>query len=297
VSSAAQDAFSYESSLRRLELTVTHKLEGLLHGEFQAPLAGPGFERGESRRYEAGDDARRIDWNVTARMNEVYVRQTIADRELETWLVIDDSASLDFGTVNRRKRELALIMAGAFGLLGSRAGNRVGALIFDGGGRQIIAPRSGRRAVMQLLLRLDERPVQAASASLADALRTVRGAARRRGRVVVISDLIDDGPWASELRPLAARHDVIVAAISDPREWSLPDAGLLTLVDPETGRRLEVQTSDPRIRDRFDEAAAARRRQVQGSVRSAGARYLDISTDRDWMIDLVNFVTTSRRGA
>lgn len=297
MSATSQEAFSYETSLRRLELTVTHKLDGLLHGEYQSPLAGPGFERGESRQYEAGDDARRIDWNVTARMNEVYVRQTIADRELETWLVIDASASLDFGTTNRRKRELAVIVAGAFGLLGARSGNRVGALIFDGGGRQIIAPRGGRKAVMQLLLRLDQRPVDATQASLADALRTVRGAARRRGRVVVISDLIDDGPWSGELRTLAARHDVIVAEVSDPREWSLPAAGLLTLVDPETGRRLEVQTSDPRVRARFAEAAAGRRREVELAVRGSGARFLDVSTDRDWMVDLVNFVTTSRRGA
>ncbi|HQZ84751.1 MAG TPA: DUF58 domain-containing protein [Actinomycetota bacterium] len=297
MSSTPQEAFDYETSLRQLELTVTHKLEGLLHGEYQAPLAGPGFERGESRQYEAGDDARRIDWNVTARMNEVYVRQTIADRELETWLVIDASASLDFGTNTRRKRELALIVAGAFGLLGARAGNRVGALVFDGGGRQIIAPRAGRKAVMQLLWRIDQRPVDASQASLADALRTVRATARRRGRVVVISDLIDEGPWAAELRTLAARHDVIVAEVSDPREWSLPAAGLLTLVDPETGRRLEVQTSDPRIRARFAEVSAGRRREVQSAVRGSGARFLEVSTDRDWMVDLVRFVTTTRRGA
>lgn len=291
----ANEAFRHETNLRQLELAVTRKLDGLLHGDYQTTLYGPGSERGEGRPYHPGDDARRIDWNLTARMNEVHVRDTIADRELETWLVIDASASLDFGTVRWEKRDLALTVAGAFGLLGARSGNRIGALIFDGDGVQIIAPRGGRLAVMELLRRLDQRPgANQSVASLTNALRTARLTARRRGRVVVISDLIDSGPWPLELRSLAARHDVIVAQISDPRDWSLPATGLLTLVDPESGQRLEVQTSDHRLRTRFDDTAAKRRAEIEVAVRTACARHLSLSTDRDWLLDLVDFATASR---
>jgi len=296
VSGSSNEAFRHETNLRQLELAVTRKLDGLLHGEYQAAFVGPGFERGEGRPYLPGDDARRIDWSLTARMNEVHVRDTIADRELETWLVVDASASLDFGTSRWEKRDLALTAAAAFGLLGARSGNRIGALVFDGEGTKIIPPRGGRTAMMQLLRRLDQRPRATQSvASLTDALRTARGTARRRGRVVVISDLMDDGPWVTELRSLGARHDVIVAEVSDPREWSLPATGLLTLVDPESGRRLEVQTNDPAVRLRFAEAAAKKRNETDLAVRSAGARHLSLSTDRDWMLDLVSFATTARR--
>ncbi len=290
------EAFRNETNLRQLELAVTRKLDGLLQGEYQTPLYGPGSERGEGHPYQPGDDARRIDWNLSARMNEIYIRDTLADRELETWLVVDTSASLDFGTSRWEKRDLALTAAAAFGLLGTRTGNRIASVIFDGDGVRIVPPRGGRKAVMQLLRRLDQRPAATQSvASLADALRTTRAAARRRGRVVVVSDLIDEGDWALQLRGLAARHDVIVAQISDPREWALPATGLLTLVDPESGRRLEVQTSDRRLRERFAEVAAQRRSEVELAIRGSGARHLSLSTDRDWMLDLVRFAQTSRR--
>lgn len=293
--SQTPEVFANETNLRQLELAITRKLDGLLHGEHRSPLQGPGIELAEGRPYQPGDDARRIDWSVTARMNDVYVRETVAERELETWLVIDASSSLDFGTAQREKRELALIAAGAFGLLGNKSGNRVGAYIFNGTDSMILAPRGGRKAVMQLLRRIDTWPrVDGKQGSLAEALKKVRVAARRRGRVVVISDLIDSGPWPHELRSLAAKHDVIVAQISDPRDWSLPATGLLTLVDPETGDLLEVQTSDAGVRRRFDEAAAKRRAELEHNVRGSGARHLQLSTDRDWMFDLVQFVLSSR---
>ena len=223
-------------------------------------------------------------------MNEISVRDTIADRELETWLVVDASASLDFGTAVWEKRDLAITAAAAFGLLGAKGGNRSAALIFDGETTQIIPPRTGRDAVMQLLRRLEQRPrARERSASLADAIRQARAAARRRGRMVVISDLIDRGPWAGEMRMAAARHELIVAEVTDPREWELPAVGLLTMHDPETGRRIEVQTADPKLRARFATAAAQRRQENADAIRRAGASHLQLSTDRDWMRDLVMF--------
>jgi uncharacterized protein (DUF58 family) len=277
-----------EANLRQLELAITRHLDGILQGDHQATPRGAGTEAGEGRAYAPGDDARRIDWNLSARTNEVAVRDTIADRELETWLVVDASASLDFGTADWEKRDLAITAAAAFGLLGARSGNRAAALIFDGDGVQIVPPRAGRDAVMQLLRRLEQRPRAAErSASLGAAIRQARGVARRRGRMVVISDLIDRGPWPGELRMAAARHEVIVAEVTDPREWELPAVGLLTLHDPETGRRLEVQTADRKLRARFAGAAAQRRQENADAIRRAGAAHLQLSTDRDWMRDLV----------
>ncbi len=284
-----------ESNLRQLELAVTRKLDGLLLGEHLAVMRGSGSEAGEGRPYAPGDDARRIDWSVTARSNELHVRDTIADRELETWLVVDASASLDWGTAAWEKRDLAVTAAAAFGLLGAKSGNRTGALVFDGAGTQLVPPRAGRDAVMQLLRRLEMRPrAEERQASLAAALAQTRAAAKRRGRVVIVSDLIDSGPWPHQLRMLVARHDVIVAEITDPREWELPDVGLLMLADPETGRRVEVQTADPKLRARFAAAAAQRRREQAEAVRRAGASHLSLSTDRDWMRDLVLFAATHK---
>jgi uncharacterized protein (DUF58 family) len=306
VSAVVRAATKRETNLRQLELAITRRLDGLLHGEHHAFAAGSGSEAGEGRVYQPGDDARRIDWSLTARSNEVHIRNTIADRELETWLIIDATASLDFGTADWEKCDLALTTAAAFGLLGARSGNRTAAMVFDGEKMRIVPPRGGRDAVLDLLRRVERRSrgdglttdaAHASTPTLATAIRRTCATARRRGRIVVISDLIDSSPWVDELRVAAVRHDVIVAEVSDPREWSLPAVGLLTLVDPETGRRREVQTADARLRAHFMTAAAAEQVRIAAAVRSTGARHLRLSTDRDWMLDLVRFADKRSRGA
>ena len=287
---------STEATLRRLELLVTRKLDGLLHGDYQGVVLGAGVDAGEGRLYEPGDDVRRIDWNLTARTNVPHVRDTIADRELESWLVVDGSASLDFGTAQMEKRDLGLGAAAAFGFLTCRTGNRLGAILFDGSGTTVVQPRGGRDAVLALLHRLERRARAGEGATpLATALRQTRLAARRRGLVVIISDLLDDSDWPRELRAIASRHDVVVAHITDPRERELPQVGLLTLVDPETGRTREVQTANRKLRERYAAAAAAQLEMQRRAVRAAGADYLPLSTDRDWLLDLVRFIGMRRR--
>jgi uncharacterized protein (DUF58 family) len=287
-----------ETDLRQLELAVRHKLVGLMNGEHESPLAGNGTERAEGRPYRVGDDARRIDWCLTARSNELHVRDTVADRELETWFVFDATASLQFGTHTWEKRDLAMAAAAAFGLLGARPGNRTAAIAFDGTRISVVPPIAGRDGVMQLLRRLDRvwpgdtaPPAGAATIGLADGLRKLRQFAARRGRVVVVSDLIDTTPWPAELRALNARHDVVVCEVNDPREWALPAVGLITLVDPETGRRTEVQSDDATLRARFAAAAAQRRADTAVAVRRSGAWHLPMSTDGDWMMDIARFAT------
>src|SRR3954454_20514935 len=247
-----------ERSLRELELVITRKLDGLLQGDHQGLTPGAGSEPGDGRLYGPGDDVRRMDWSLTARTGTPHIRKTIADRELETWIVADTSASLDFGTADCEKRDLVLAAAASFGFLTLRDGNRVGAMLFGPAGTDIVPPRQGRDGVYQLLRRLENRSrASEGGTSLSDGLRRARLAATKRGLIVVVTDLLDEGPWERELRALSARHDVVVAEVRDQREGVLPPVGMLTLVVHETGQRVEVITTGTRLRRRSAAAAAA----------------------------------------
>jgi uncharacterized protein (DUF58 family) len=286
-----------EEVLRRLELTVNRRLDGILHGEHQGLLPGPGSEPGEARSYVPGDDVRRIDWAVTARTGETHVRMPIAERELETWIVADLSASLDFGTADCEKRDLAVAAIGAVGFLTARVGNRIGGLLVHAGGHTRFPARSGDQHLRALLLKAITAPRGDGhgATDLAAALREVDRLARRRGLVVVVSDFLTDPAWEQALRGLAARHQVLAVEVVDRRELELPDVGFLSLVDPETGATIEVQTSDPDLRQRFAAAAAEQRAGIARALRVAGADHLQLRTDRDWLRDLVRFVEQRRR--
>lgn len=286
--------------LRRLELTVTRRLDGLLHGDYRGLVPGHGSEPGETRQYQPGDDVRRIDWNVTARTIEPHVRESVADRELETWVVLDASASMAFGTAACEKRDLALAATAAVGHLTSRGGNRIGAILAPApdGTATTVPARSGRVHLQALLRRTlgalrpeTSPPPVGLAAALERTLRTVR----RRGLVVVVSDFLDPGPWDKPLRALATRSEVLAVEVVDPRELALPDVGMVQLVDPETGDVREVNTSDSRFRRRFTEAAASQREAVARRIRRAGADHLVLSTDRDWLVDLARFVAWRRQ--
>ncbi|RBQ19960.1 DUF58 domain-containing protein [Spongiactinospora rosea] len=291
------------AGLRRLELTVTRRLDGLLQGDHLGLVPGPGSEAAEARPYLVGDDVRRMDWNVTARVAEPHVRDLIADRELETWVLLDASASMDFGTGDMEKRDLALAAVAAVGFLTERAGNRIGAHILHGGGSaggaRVVPARGGRAHLMALLHAISAlpravpgergRPLGGHAERLAAML-------RRRGLVVVVSDFLDDpGTWERPLRRLAARHQLLAVEVIDPRELTLPDVGVLTLVDPETGRRREVSTASARLRERYAAAAAAQRGAVEAALRRTGAAHLRLRTDRDWVMDLIRHVVAQRR--
>ena len=286
-----------EELLRRLELRVTRRLDGILQGDYQGLLPGPGSEAGEARAYQPGDDVRLIDWNVTARTSEPHVRMPIADRELETWVVVDLSASLDFGTAAWEKRDLALAALAAVGHLTARVGNRIGALLVHGGTSSAVPARSGRDHQRALLHRAASAPRVdgGGAADLGAALARCSRLARRRGMVVLISDFLGVENWGRPLRVLAARHDVLAVEVLDPRELALPDVGILSLVDPETGDQLEVPTGDARLRARYAEAAALQRADTARVLRGAGADHLVLRTDRDWLFDLVAFVDRRRR--
>jgi uncharacterized protein (DUF58 family) len=283
--------------LRRLELTVRRRLDGLLQGDHLGLVPGSGSEAGDSRTYHPGDDVRRMDWPVTARTQTPHVRETIADRELETWAVVDLSASLDFGTANCQKRDLAIAGLAAVGHLTVHGGNRLGAVVTTGERVDRHPALPGRLAAERLLRSVVATPRATGGrrGDLAAAMETIMRPPRRRGLVVVISDFLGDSDWERPLRRLSARHELLAIEVVDPRELELPDVGLLTVVDPETGQTLEVPTGDAEFRARFAEGAAAQRAQIAAALRRTGAGHLQLRTDRDWLMDVVRFVADRRR--
>jgi uncharacterized protein (DUF58 family) len=291
-----------EALLRRLELTVRNRLDGLLQGNYVGLVPGPGSEAGESRQYIPGDDVRRMDWPVTARTTIPHVRQTIADRELETWLVVDLSPSMDFGTGLTEKRELVLAAITAVVHLTVRGGNRVGAIVANGAETYRIPALGGRSHGRYLIRRIaaTRRADRGGGAELPELLESLRRPPRRRGLVAVVSDFIGplataEPPWERPLRALALRHQLLGIEVLDPRELELPAAGLVTFVDPESGRELEVQTSSSNVRQNYAAAAAAQRARIAESLRHAGAGHLQLRTDRDWINDVVRYVVARRR--
>jgi uncharacterized protein (DUF58 family) len=282
--------------LRRLELDVTRRLDGLLTGDYLAVAAGPGSERSGARPYGPGDDARLMDWNLTARSLVAHVRTTDADREMETWVVADRSASLDFGTADCEKRDLVLASAAAFGFLTARHGNRLGVLVAGGDSLTRIRARSGRVSLMAALSVLYDAPRAqhrpGPGADLLGALETLDRSKHQRGQIVIVSDFLDTSDWRHAISRLTMRHQVVGVHVTDPREFHLPAVGILGVVDPETGQRLHVQTNSAGLRARFEAAAADRYEQIRGGVIKAGAEHLHLSTDRDWLIDFARFVAT-----
>ncbi|MEJ5889627.1 DUF58 domain-containing protein, partial [Pseudokineococcus marinus] len=321
-------------ALRGLELAVVRRLEGFLRGEHLGVRTGPGSEPADSRPYRAGeDDVRWMDWPLTARTGEPHVREVVADRELETWVLVDLSPSMAFGTARSDKRHLAVTAAAVVGHLTTRLGDRFGAWVLDEDGvvrrpsrtgrtalhaalRELLGramaepaplpprPRRGRRGPASSAAAPTAAPTAAPAVDLAAAVERLGAAHRRRGLRVVVSDFLDgegaaDGPppWERALRRLAARHQVLAVEVVDRRESELPDVGVVELVDPESGEVLEVDTGRAEVRAAFGAAGAEHRARVAAALRRCGAAHLRLSTDEDWVAATARFVLAQRRTA
>jgi uncharacterized protein (DUF58 family) len=284
-----------EGLLRALDISIGRRVEGLLAGDFRSKLLGTGTELAMVRPYEPGDDVRRIDWNVTARTGEPHVRVDLAERVLVTWLVLDTSVSMQFGTADRRKADVAEGVAVAVGHLATRRGNRLGVVTCGGADDSAIPPRQGRVGLVGLLAALRAEPPDdgPGNSSLAEAMAKTGALARQRSLVVVVSDFRGDRQWRRPLLELAGHHDVVAVEIRDPREQELPNVGLLYLVDAETGRQLRVDTRSKRLRERFATAAAAERDQLTRALSSVGVRHVVLTTAGDWLRPLVTFLRRS----
>jgi uncharacterized protein (DUF58 family) len=279
--------------IRGIELAVVGRIEGLLQGDHRGLLPGPGGEAGDARPYVPGDDVRRIDWAVSARTQRPHVRDTTADHELETTIVVDTSGSMAFGSASTSKADVALGAAAVFGFLTDRAGDRVGAVVSGGEGNQVLPARSGRAHVYAILSKLG--PVNSsAEGDLEGALRTAARVKRRRGLVVVVSDFLDEG-WIRPFRSLAQRHDAVAVEVFDPREVELSDVGMVKMSDPETGAIAWIDTSNGSMRSAFEADARQRRQRISQEIRNAGATHIPVSTQGDWAAQLVTSVLSRRR--
>lgn len=286
-----------EALLRALDISIGRRVEGLLAGDFRSSLLGEGSELALVRPYVPGDDVRRIDWNVTARTTEPHVRVTLAERVLVSWLVLDTSSSMQFGTADRRKADVAEGVAIAVGHLATRRGNRLGIVTFGDTSPKSLPPRQGRVGLVGLLAALRAEPdaTQTGATSLGEAISRTNALARQRSLVVVVSDFRGPRDWRRSLLELASRHDVVAVEIRDPREQELTDVGVLWLVDPETGKQLRVDTRSARLRERFAAAAASERSDVSRALSSVGVRHVVLSTEGDWLRELAVFLRRSRR--
>jgi len=280
--------------VRTLELTINRRLDSVLHGNYQGITPGHGSEPGEARLYQPGDDVRRIDWNVTARTQETHVRDQIADRDLEGWLVIDTSAAMRFGTSRADKSQVALAAAATVGFLTARNQNRLGAVLVAGPHLKVLPPRFGRDQVRAIVSAAASPPPSEGlgRSNLAAAIDRVAVISRRRGFVAVVADFAGEG-WVDPLARIGLRHDLLAIAVYDPRERDVPPIGLVDVVDPATGHHREVRIT-PAVQRRFAAAAAERVAARDMALRRAGADQLELATDTDWLGEIVRHVRRRR---
>lgn len=283
--------------LRTLELTISRRMDGVLHGNYQGLTPGHGSEPGESRPYAPGDDVRRIDWNVTARTQETYIREQIADHDLTAWLVVDASATMQFGTVTNTKAHTALAATAAVGFLTARNQNRVGAVMVAGPDIHVVPPRSGKNQIRAILSTLAAPPVSDGhgKADLAGALDRVGALAKRQGFVAVISDFAGSD-WTKALGRLSLRHDLLAITVHDPREYDVPPIGLVQMTDPASGRTREVRVTES-VQRKFITIAAERRTTRLDELGRTGADTIELATDGDWLGSIVAHVQRRRTQA
>jgi uncharacterized protein (DUF58 family) len=274
-----------------LDLVIARRAAGALPGDRRAAGLGAGTELAQLREYEVGDDVRQIDAAATARTGVPHVRLHVPERTLTTWIVLDASPSMAFGTADRLKWDVAEGAALVLGRLAVRRAGSVALMTFGAGRPRLVPPRAAKAGVVALRRALGEgcatdvdgRPDRHA---LADALRRTGKVATQAGLVVVISDFRDQDDWTRPLGALRARHSVLAIEVGDPREQSIPAVGRLSLVDPETGARVSVDTSSRRVRERFAALEAERRATVARELRRLEVEQVALSTAGDWLGDL-----------
>ena len=285
-----------ENVLRRLEWTVLRRLDGLLHGNYQTLFRGFGLDLADLREYQYYDDVRYIDWNVTARLQTPYVRVYNEDREVMAWFLLDLSPSVDFGA-RVKKRSVSTEFVTVLARVLTRHGNRVGALFYGDSVDTVIPARSGRRHALHILHRILSRPEPSRSGptNLGDFLRTALRVMQRRSLVFVVSDFISTPGWAKPLANLAQRHEIIAVRLYDPLEMELPDLGLITMRDAETGEQLLVDTHDRTFRKRFAALAERREQELRSAFTQAGVDALELSTDDDLANAILRFADLRKR--
>ena len=294
---AALESIGAEHILRRLEWTVIRRLDGLLQGDYRTLLRGTGIDLADLREYQHHDDVRHMDWNVTARLQVPHVRVFTEDREMTAWFLLDLSPSVDFGSGSQLKRSVSSGFVGVLARLLTRHGNRVGAILYGAGVDRVIPAGSGRRHVLQLMHAMQQRPksAEASTTRLADLLMSAASMVRRRSTVFVVSDFISEPGWEKPLGLLAQKHEVVAVRLFDPLESELPDLGLVTMRDAESGEQLQVDTSNAKFRQRFAQIAAQRETELRQALSRAGVDTLELSTEDDLVQSILRFTDMRKR--
>jgi len=304
--------------LRKLEFKVLKRLDGFLFGDYSGFFYGPSLDLAEVREYQPGDEVRRIDWNVTARSGKIHVRQYREEREVTAWLIVDLTASMNFGTRRVLKREEALEFAATAAAIITRHGDKVGAIGFSEAGLRIIPPSSGRKQTLRILHELyalaakgngkkagsksqfsqPPAPSPHSSGDLSSALEYASKTLKRRALMFVVSDFLAEAAptpsWVLALRRLAYKHEVVAVRVSDPAERELPKAGELRLRDPESGEEVWVDTSDPRVRAAYAQLVEQREAWLERDFRAAQVEMLPLSTDQDIVAPILKFTLRRR---
>jgi len=278
-----------ENLLRRLQLPVVRRLEGLLQGDYRSPSRGDGLDLADLREYQFHDDVRRMDWNATARLGEPYVRDYLEDREISVWFVLDMSPSMRFEGVSVSKHAVMVEFPTLLCRLLLGRGNRAGAMIFSGRIDRLIPANGGRRQLLLILNEVANHRPSPGSTDLKQVLKEAAGAIRRRSLVFVVSDFISTPGWEESLTPLAMRHDVVAVRLTDPLETRLPDLGFLTFQDAESGEQMFVDTHARDFRKRFAAAADARENALRAAFERAGVDVLELATEDDVVDALMRF--------
>jgi uncharacterized protein (DUF58 family) len=285
-----------EELLGRLEWTVLKRLDGLMQGNYRTLFRGFGLDFADLREYQAHDDVRHIDWNVTARTGIPHVRVYNEDRDVTAWLLLDLSPSVDFGSGEVTKRQVLLDVAALIARLLTRQGNRVGAILFNGVSDFVVPARTGRRHVLHLIDKIIAHPrlLRSPEADLAGFFARSQATIRRRSLVFVISDFIARPGWERALFSMGQLNEVLSVRLVDPLERQLPDMGLLTFEDAESGEQIVVDTFDRRFRERFAAQAEANEERLMGSFMAAGTDVLEVATGDD-LVDAMLRFTGMRR--
>jgi uncharacterized protein (DUF58 family) len=279
--------------IRRLELRTRRLVESSFAGQYQSVFKGRGMNFEEVRPYSPGDEIRAIDWNVTARTGEPYIKKFTEEREMTVMIVLDVSASGDFGSVRESKREMAAEVASILAFSAIHNNDKVGLLLFSDRVELFIPPKKGRLHILRLIREMLFFSPKGRGTDLAGALEYMNKVITRRAVVFVISDFLA-GDFSRPLTVSARRHDMVALTVVDPTEEALPDVGVILLEDPETGEQIEVDTSRRAITGNYARLAGERAKELGTLFGSRGVDMVQLRTDRDYLPVLRSFF--DRRG-
>ena len=277
-------------AVRRVEIATRRAVNAELAGRYHSVFKGQGMAFSEVRPYAPGDDVRHIDWNVSARHLDqgLFVKQFIEERELTVTLLVDLSGSGDYGTRGKKKRQLLAEVGALIAFSASKNNDRVGLILFTDEIELYLPPRKGRKHVLRVIREIVEAEPRGKKTRIGDALAYLLKVQKRRSVVFVLSDWLDTG-YDGPLRIARAKHDVVAVRVSDPSELSLPDLGIITVTDAETGAQRMLDSSSRRVREAFERRERERREIARKRLMQSGADVVELSTDTDFVAPLVGF--------